>query len=254
VPGTGSGTGGVRRATSAGAGDDPEVRLLRLPGTYPAQRDTRLLADVLRRDELPRGRRVLDVATGGGALAVVAARAGAASVTAVDVSTRSVLTARLNARLHRVPVRVRRGDLFAPVRGERFDVITANPPYVPALHRGLPHHTADRSWDAGPDGRALLDRICDGAGPLLADGGVLLVVQSAVADETRTLERLRAVGLQARVVARAREPFGPVMTRRAALLESRGLIEPGQRVEELVVVEGRAPGSTALGQPGRLGA
>jgi precorrin-6B methylase 2 len=47
-----------------------------------------------------------------------------------------------------------------------------------------------------------------------------------------------AVGLDASVIARAELPFGPVMRARAALLEGRGLIAPGQRPEEIVVVAG----------------
>ncbi len=56
--------------------------VLRPPGVYPPQHDTWLLAEVLRRDRAATGRRVLDLCTGTGALAVVAARAGAASITA----------------------------------------------------------------------------------------------------------------------------------------------------------------------------
>jgi release factor glutamine methyltransferase len=50
---------------------------------------------------------------------------------------------------------------------------------------------------------------------------------------------MNAVGLDAGVVARAVLPFGPVMRARAALLEARGLITPGHRAEEIVVVAGR---------------
>ena len=215
------------------------VTMLRLPGTYRAQGDTQLLAGVLRRSGLARGRRVLDVATGGGALAVAAARAGAAAVTAVDLSARAVLTARLNGLLHGVGLRVRRGDLFAPVRGERFDLVTANPPYVPAATERLPRHVIARSWDAGTDGRALIDRICDGVRDVLTDDGVVLVTHSEVAGEEATLRRFEAAGLDARVVERRQEEFGPVMRGRAAMLAARGLIAPGQTSEELVVIEAR---------------
>ncbi len=222
--------------------------LARLPGTYPAQDDTRLLAGMVARSGLARGRRVLDVATGGGALAIAAAKAGASSVTAVDLSARSVLTARLNSLLNGVRVDVRRGDLFAPVRGQRFDLVTANPPYVPAPDGVLPRHRIGRCWDAGPDGRAVLDRICAEAPRVLAPDGVLLVTHSAVSGEDETLTRLRAAGLEAAVVARATVPFGPVMRSRAALLTAQGLIEPGQLDEELVVVQAWA---VAAGQATR---
>lgn len=212
------------------------MHLIRLPGTYPAQGDTALLIDAMVSGALARGRRVLDVCTGGGALAIAAARAGAAEVTAVDLSTRSVLTARANAAVNRARVEVLRGDLFAPVAGRRFGLVTANPPYVPARTDALPRHRIARAWDAGTDGRALLDRLCVEGPAVLEPGGTMLLTHSAVADEGRTLDLLAGAGLDAEVTARRRQPFGPVMGRRAALLEERGLIAPGQRHEELVVI------------------
>ena len=213
--------------------------LLRLPGTYPAQGDTHLLIDVVEREGLARGRRVLDVCTGGGAIALAAARAGASSVTAVDLSTRSLLTARANAVLHRQRVSVVQGDLFAPVAGRRFDLVLANPPYVPAADDELPRHRIARSWDAGTDGRALLDRICTGARDVLAPGGAVLITQSEVADPDLTVAMFTDAGLTASVVARTSVPFGPVMRRRAELLAAKGLIAPGQAQEELVVIAAR---------------
>ena len=61
----------------------------------------------------------------------------------------------------------------------------------------------------------------------------LLVIAGSVALFAVMLDR---AGLVPQVLSRATVPFGPVMTARAALLEARGLIEPGQRYEELVVV------------------
>jgi release factor glutamine methyltransferase len=214
-----------------------DVLLLRPPGVYRVDHDTHLLAAVL--EGRVRGRTVLDVCTGTGALALTAARAGAAAVTAVDLSRRSALAARLNARLHGAPVSVHRGDLFEPVRGRRFDVVTANPPYVPAHRQDPARYRLARCWDAGHDGRLLLDRIARGLPDVLVPGGRALLVHSAVCGEGATLESLEAAGMDAAVVARAEIPFGPVMRARAALMLQRGLIEAGQTTEEIVVVEGR---------------
>jgi release factor glutamine methyltransferase len=213
--------------------------LLRPPGVYRAEGDTQLLIDVMYEGRFADGRHVLDIGTGSGALAVSAARAGAASVTAVDLSIRSVIATWLNSRLHAVPVSVHRGDLFTPVAGRRFGLIVANPPYVPAPTAALPRHRKARCWDAGPDGRALLDRICAGVTDVLAPDGDVLIVHSSVCYTDRTVDALQLAGLTPEVLARAALPFGPVMNSRAALLESRGLIHPGQRFEELVVVGAR---------------
>ncbi len=218
------------------------VLLLRPPGVYRADSDTSLLIHVLHQGGYAAGRRVLDIGTGTGALALAAARAGAASVTAVDLSLRSVAAAWLNARLHRVQCTVHHGDLFEPVTGERFDLILANPPYVPAATSMLPRHRITRCWDAGLNGRAVLDRICTGGSALLAPGGLMLLVHSAVCDDDVTLRLLAEAGLPAEVLTRATVPFGPVMRLRAAMLEARGLVEPGQRDEQLVVIGARRAG------------
>ena len=129
-----------------------------------------------------------------------------------------------------------RGDLFGPVAGQHFDLILANPPYVPAATNVVSRHRISRSWDGGLDGRIILDRICTEGPELLAPGGTILLVHSAVCDEDITLKRFADSGLQAEVLARSRVVFGPVMRARAGMLEARGLIEPGQRDEELVVI------------------
>lgn len=213
--------------------------LLCPPGVYRAQSDTELLIEVTRDGGIARGRDVLDVGTGSGALALAAARSGAADVTAVDLSLRSVLATRLNSRLHGARVTVHRGDLFEPVAGRRFGLVMANPPYVPAASARLPRHAIGRCWDAGPDGRALLDRICAGVPHVLAPGGDVLLVHSAVCDADLTLAALDRAGLVPRIITTATVPFGPVMRARAGMLESRGLIRPGQRDEDLVVVGAR---------------
>lgn len=213
------------------------VLLIRPPGVYAAQGDTFLLISRLQREELGPGRRVLDVGTGSGAVAVAAARHGA-SVTAVDVSRRAVATAWVNGMLHGHRIAVRRGDLLDPVRGETFDLVLSNPPYVPAARPFPPLHGIARTRDAGLNGRALIDRICSEARGVLRPGGVVLLVQSALSGVDATCARLREAGLSSEVVARTRQPFGPVMRARAGWFEERRLIGRGQREEELVVIRG----------------
>ncbi|MER6738955.1 HemK2/MTQ2 family protein methyltransferase [Streptomyces puniciscabiei] len=206
-----------------------------LPGVYAPQDDTELLAESLREEAPPPGARVLDVGTGSGALALEAARRGA-EVTAVDVSRLAVWTARMNAWLTGLPVRIRRGNLFGPVRGRTYDLILANPPYVPAPGAGGGPRGRARAWDAGQDGRLLLDRICRDAPVLLRPGGVLLIVHSALSDPDRTVQLLRAARLKAAVVRRRWIPFGPVLRAREDWLRRRGLLAPSAHEEELVVV------------------
>jgi release factor glutamine methyltransferase len=217
------------------------VRLVAFPGVFRPISDTWLLADALDREPLRPGARVLDLCSGSGALAVRAALALRCEVTAVDVSRRAVAAIRLNAAVNGVTVRARRGNLFAAVGGERFDVIVSNPPYVPAPTDALPARGLRRAWDAGRDGRALLDRICAAAPAHLHPGGVVLLVHSSLLGTAATLDALRAGGLEASVAARERGPLGPLMNGRRAHLEAQGLLPPGAAEEVVVVVRGRKP-------------
>ncbi|MFI9824842.1 HemK2/MTQ2 family protein methyltransferase [Streptomyces sp. NPDC052013] len=216
------------------------VNPLAPPGVYAPQEDTGLLAGALWDEPVRAGAEVLDVGTGSGALALEAARRGL-RVTAVDVSWRAVWATRLNAVLAGVRVRVLRGNLFEPVGDRSFDLILANPPYVPAPGgRALPRGAA-RAWDAGGDGRLVLDRICREAPARLRPGGVLLVVQSALSGPETTVGLLRAAGLKAAVTRRRRIAFGPVLRARARWLRERGLLQGTEDTEELVVVRAELP-------------
>ncbi|MET9605950.1 HemK2/MTQ2 family protein methyltransferase [Streptomyces sp. NPDC006512] len=209
--------------------------LLALPGVYQPQADTRLLADALAREHLHPRTDVLEIGTGTGALALHAASRGA-RVTAVDVSWPAVATARINAWRRRLPLRVLHGDFAARTAGHRFDLVVTNPPYVPAPGERLPSRGPERAWDAGPDGRGVIDRICADAPALLCPGGVLLMVHSGMCGADQTVDRLTAAGLAAEVTATATVPWGPVLRSRRSWLEEQGLAAEAEDREELVVI------------------
>jgi release factor glutamine methyltransferase len=215
------------------------LRVRALPGVWRPHSDARLLAQVVAEHQLAADRDVLDVFTGSGALALTAAVAGARTVTAIDVSRRALMSVRLNARRNGVRVRTRRGDLLGPVSGATFDLILANPPYLPG-EEALPTHGAARAWEGGRDGRRLLDRLLSDVAPYLRPGGRLVIVHSSLTGEAQTCERLRRVGLRAEVLARRRGPLGPVGRARIATLRERGLLkaDAGEDQEEIVVISG----------------
>ena len=145
-------------------------------------------------------------------------------------------------------MRALRGDLFAAVTGERFDAIVSNPPYVPAPSDHLPARGRARAWDAGRDGRAMLDHICDRARAFLRPGGLLLVVHSSLLGLEPTLAALRAHGLEADVAVRQRGPLGPLMNGRRAHLEATGMLDEGQDEEDVLVIRARnAPCARLIG-------
>lgn len=209
-------------------------RVLVLPGVYAPQADSRLLAEAICRENV-RGLDVLDLCSGSGVLAAQAARLGA-RVSAVDISRRAVWTTRLNVLLARQHVAVHRGDLLSALPGRSFDLIVSNPPYVPVARSALPRGGLARAWDAGRDGRALLDRICSVAPVALRPGGVLLLVHSAVSGPEATVGRLTDAGLRACVSDRVQVPLGPVMRGRLRWLRERGLMGSDADKEELVII------------------
>jgi release factor glutamine methyltransferase len=215
------------------------MRVATLPGVFQPRSDSWMLAAHLRAQLRPR-MTVLDVCTGSGAIAIAGAQAGAGAVTAIDVSRRAVLTVRIIARLNGVRVRALRGDLFGPVGGERFDAIVSNPPYLPSEDDQLPRHGPQRAWEGGTDGRLLLDRICAEAPAHLNPGGFLLLVHSSVCGLEPTVQRLERAGLGVELLERRRGALGPLVSARAPLLEARGILAPGEREEDMMVVKAAA--------------
>ena len=124
--------------------------------------------------------RVLDLCTGSGVLAVTLARElPAAQVIATDVSAQAAALARRNAEHNKVGDRVdvRTGDLFAPVAGEVFDVVVANPPYIATAVIATLDREVQReprlALDGGADGLDVLRRLVAAAPAYVAPGGLL---------------------------------------------------------------------------------
>jgi release factor glutamine methyltransferase len=121
------------------------VRLLIAPSVFNPRllRTGEYFARVIAGYRLGAGGNVLDLGTGSGICAIVAAR-HARRVVAVDINPAAVRCATVNAQLNGVEQRIecRTGDLFAPVAGERFDAIFFNPPFA----SGAPSDARDCAW------------------------------------------------------------------------------------------------------------
>ena len=189
---------------------------------------------------------MLDLCTGSGVIAIAAAALGAASVTAFDICPRAVRCSRGNAVHAGVDVDVREGSWLGALDCAPFEVIVSNPPYVPTPP--VPDPTVIPltagpawAWNAGIDGRMVLDPLCKSASRLLADGGSMLLVQSTFAGVEKSVNCLRSTGLDAEVTATQCVPFGPVLSARAGWLEATGRIKKGCRTEELAVIRADKP-------------
>jgi ribosomal protein L3 glutamine methyltransferase len=139
-----------------------------------------------------RVRRVLDIGTGSGCIAIAAEHAlPRAQVDATDVSPRALALARENVRRHRLGrrVHVRRADVYAGLPARRYDIVVSNPPYVPAAEmRRLPreHRAEPRLGLAAADGGlAVIARVLAGARRHLTAGGILVVEAGNTAARVR---------------------------------------------------------------------
>jgi ribosomal protein L3 glutamine methyltransferase len=111
-------------------------------------------------------KRVADVCTGSGCLAVLLARQfGRARVDAIELSPEALTVARFNIAQHRLATRVKlyRSDVFDAVPRARYDLILSNPPYVPAAEvRVLPvefRHEPAMALDGGRDGLDVIRKL-----------------------------------------------------------------------------------------------
>jgi methylase of polypeptide subunit release factors len=121
--------------------------------------------------------RALDIGTGSGVQALLAAR-HAKHVVATDVNERALAYTQINAALNGLTnVECRRGSLLEPVAGEQFDLITSNAPYVVS---------PENRWifrDAGFEGDGLSERIVHEAAEHLVDGGYATLLVSWIAED-----------------------------------------------------------------------
>ena len=135
------------------------------------------LIDLRRRPGQPA---VLDLCAGSGCIGLsLASLAPNARVTLSDLSSGALGIARANQRELGVKAELRQGDLFDAVKGERFDVIASNPPYIPtseldALQREV-RFEPRIALDGGADGLDFYRRIARSAPDHLAPGGAIFL-------------------------------------------------------------------------------
>jgi len=169
---------------------------------------SQLFADALAAEPLE-GRRVLEVGTGTGFLALVAGRRARQTI-GTDINPEAVRALTINALLNRLEDRVtaRQGDLYAPVAGERFDLILFNPPYFAGQARDL--------WEyAWRDVNQTRARFVAQASAHLNPGGRVLICDSDVALD-RMDRALAAAGFQVTALRSRTVVSGEVLTVYAA--------------------------------------
>ncbi|MCI9147946.1 MAG: peptide chain release factor N(5)-glutamine methyltransferase [Hungatella sp.] len=146
------------------------------------RQDTETLVELVLEEQKDRKKKVLDLCTGSGCIAVsLAVLGGYEDVTAVDLSLEALNVASENAgRLldGERSIRFLAGDLFEPLNDEKFDIITANPPYIPTeVIKGLQPEVRDfepvMALDGDKDGLGFYRRIAGEADKRLNPGGCI---------------------------------------------------------------------------------
>ena len=190
------------------------------------------------------GERVLEIGSGLVLAAVLAARAGA-HVVATDIVPDAVEAIRGNAALNGVSVDVRLGDCYAPVRGERFDLICSNPPQMPTPPGRERADAAAAADNGGVDGWQILDRIIDGAPEHVAPGGRLVFSIFGFLGRKSAFARLEARGFSPAVLGSEVQTFPRIGYERLEHIRSvdtEGALASGvpTTVERLIVQGTRA--------------
>lgn len=153
-----------------------ELELEVSPAVLIPRPETELLVDFLLENAFP-GARVLDLGTGSGAIALSCAfERPDLAVTAADISSEALETARKNARRCGAEVRFVQSDLFSALEGEVFDLIGANLPYVTdeeyeTLSPEVRDHEPRLALTAPEEGLALIFKTAEALDTHLVSGG-----------------------------------------------------------------------------------
>jgi release factor glutamine methyltransferase len=191
-----------------------DIKYQASPQVYEPAEDTFLLADNL---EVERMSRALEIGTGTGLIAIIAARK-ASKVIATDVNPHALDCTLKNIITNKAfNVELRKGDLFEPIEDEKFDLILFNTPYLPTEEDEAVGDELEAAWNGGPSGREVIDRFLDGVKDHLNPRGKVQMVQSSLSDNEKTLEKLEELGFQASITAREKGFFEEMVVITAVL-------------------------------------
>jgi len=194
-----------------------EIQYQTHPQVYEPAEDTFLLAENL---QVKRMSSTLEIGTGTGIIAIMAARK-AQRVIATDINPHALKCTLKNIIINKTfNIELREGNLFEPVKNEKFDVILFNTPYLPASDEEQIDDELDAAWNGGPDGREVIDKFLENVKNHLNPGGKVQLVQSSLSNVEETLKKLESLGLNASVTASTKCFFEEVVVITACDLDN----------------------------------
>jgi release factor glutamine methyltransferase len=177
---------------------------------YEPAEDSFLFAENL---NVASGELVLDLGTGSGILANLAAK-NAEVVVAVDLNPFAIRCAKDNAKLNGMRDRIDfiQGDLFSAFcNGVRFDLVLFNAPYLPS-EAGEESTWIGKAWAGGSNGRLVVDKFIAEVPAYLTPHGRVLLMQSTLTGVEETIKRFAKQNLKASVIAEQQLPFFETLT------------------------------------------
>ncbi len=145
--------------------------------------------------------KILEIGTGSGLASILNAKTNPSNeVLATDINPAAIECARKNAESNSVSnIHFLQSDLFQKVEG-KFDYILFNPPYLPTSGDERIPGNLNYAFDGGEDGRKTLDKFLAEFDRFLAPKGILLLVQSSLNSQEKTLASLQAEGFATRIL------------------------------------------------------
>ena len=163
---------------------------------YIPSDDTFLLAENL---EIKEGQSVLEIGTGSGIVSMYASLL-TDDVTATDINYNALELAEKNFKINNIDtIKLEFGDLFEPVKDQKFDVILFNTPYLPTDSDDIINDDLNYAFDGGLDGRNVIDRFINQVSNHLNDKGIVQMIQSSLSDNEKTLNMFDRNGFIAEI-------------------------------------------------------
>ena len=165
---------------------------------YEPSDDSYLLAENL---IINTGEKVLEIGTGSGIVAMYASQM-TDKVVATDINFNAIELAEKNFKSNGIKnIELLLGNLFEPVKNQKFDVILFNAPYLPTEKSEILDDSLNYAFDGGLDGRKVIDSFLNEVKNHLNRGGRVQLIQSSLSNVEETISKLKELGFKVEITA-----------------------------------------------------